>query len=167
MDLKNSFKKLLSSNIFKKWRSNHKEAYLCSCFILIGDDIVDKNLSKWQFDFWMKEKEKMTSFLMGKEISMQEDDESFKKKETKILELDIKKTRLNMEDAFEKIGKMDEAKKEKFSKKIVILQNIEGRTMWNISLITDTFNVLNIKIDAISGEVISKESTSLLSFKGN
>jgi hypothetical protein len=52
------------------------------------------------------------------------------------------------------------------SKAIVLLQKLpEFGQIWNITVITHTFNVINIKIDAESSKVIKHGMESLLGWK--
>ena len=48
-------------------------------------------------------------------------------------------------------------------KKIVVLQNIDFGQIWNITFISKTFNTLNMKIDAGSGQVKKHLLVSLFS----
>jgi uncharacterized membrane protein YkoI len=166
MDLKTSFEMLEKSGEFKKWRKNHQDSYLCSCFILLGEELVNKELSNWQFDFFVRKTGKIASFVVGKDkTKFCGEDDAFKRKETKVLELNLKNLKISLEKALESACKLKEAKSEKFEKKIVVLQNIDGSVIWNLSLLTDTFSILNIKVSANSGKVLSTERTSLLNFK--
>ncbi|MEA3514373.1 MAG: hypothetical protein U9R34_02775, partial [Nanoarchaeota archaeon] len=48
------------------------------------------------------------------------------------------------------------------SRKIFILQNIDIGQIWNVTIVTLTFNTLNLKIDSNTGEVIQHHLTSLM-----
>ena len=45
---------------------------------------------------------------------------------------------------------------EESTKKIIILQQFEAPT-WNITYVTSAMNVLNVKIDATNGKIISEK----------
>ncbi|MCK4521009.1 MAG: hypothetical protein KAU20_00415, partial [Nanoarchaeota archaeon] len=48
---------------------------------------------------------------------------------------------------------------------IVILQNIESKTLYNITYITQTFNTLNMRVDAGNKKILKKELTPLMQFR--
>jgi hypothetical protein len=60
--------------------------------------------------------------------------------------------------------KEKEYKKENIVKTILILQKME-KTIWNINSITKTFNILNIKIDAATGDILEHEIKNPIAFK--
>ena len=49
--------------------------------------------------------------------------------------------------------------------KIIIIAQQQDFPIWNVSYVSNKFNLINIKINAIYGEVIEETSGSLLSFK--
>ena len=149
------YNKLTSSQIFKAWKENNPKDYLCS-YVLIN------NIP--QFDFYNPKIDKITSFIINKEIEIKKEQNIFKSSKDKIKELKIDKIKTTLKQAEETINNLEQYKNETFNKKIIILQNIKI-PLWNISLITDTFNILNIKINAINGNIISEKYESLLNFK--
>ena len=52
----------------------------------------------------------------------------------------------------------------KVTKKIVILQNVQS-IIWNISLLTPTLKLLNVRIDADSGAVLEDSYKNMLEFR--
>ena len=50
-------------------------------------------------------------------------------------------------------------------KKIIILQNLDNKTVWNITYITDAFSILNMKLDAVSGEVLEQTIKPIIGYK--
>ena len=75
--MKDLYKKLINSKKFKEWKQKHKESFLCS-YIFIELP---------QFDFYNKG-DTITSFIMGDDIEMMEDEKFLKSKE-KLKELKI------------------------------------------------------------------------------
>jgi len=125
------YKKLTSSKIFKDWKEKHKESFLCS-FIEINNV---------QFDFY-NENETITTFTMGDNIEIKENEKIFKK--TKLNELKLDEIKLTKEQALKIIK--EKYPKETFTKEIFILQNPK-EPIWNITLITSSLKILNIRID--------------------
>lgn len=156
------FNKLKSSEEFLKWHSKNKDAYLASCFLMVDREDNDK-LRKWQFDFYLRKLNKMTSFIVNEKIEIQEEEEIFKKSKNEIRKLDLRKVKINFERVLKIINKKH---KEKFSKKIIILQNMD-KPFWNISLLDDSLNITNIKIDAVTGRILSEKKENLFRFKAS
>lgn len=129
--MKELYNKLTSSKIFKDWKEKHKESFLCS-FIEIDHP---------QFDFYNKN-ETITTFTIGNNIEIKENEKIFKK--TKLNELNLDKVTLTKEQALKIIK--EKHPKENFTKQIFILQNFEG-PIWNITSITSSLKILNTKID--------------------
>ncbi len=129
--MKELYKKLTSSKIFKDWRDKNKDSFLCSYIVI----------DKTQFDFYNKNNT-ITSFTMGDNIEIKENEKIFKKTELKELKLD--NITLTKKQALEIIK--EKYPKEKFTKEIIILQNT-GEPFWNITIITSSLKILNIRID--------------------
>ena len=154
MTLKKILKDLKESSKFKEWNIKNPSAYLCSCFSADSD---------WQFCFYSSKKDKMTTFTNNR-IS-QSDSEIFRKEKTKINELKIEDIKIDLPQALKIFEGRKEEKylKEKPSKKIVILQNLDS-PMWNITYLI-SLQILNMKIDAITGAIISETINSVMNYR--
>ena len=140
------YKKLISSEIFKKWRSENKDSFLCS-YVTIQSP---------QFDFYNGDNS-ITSFIMNDEIEIVENEEIYSK--TKIKPLDLKKI-ISEEKAVDIVKK--KYNKEKFTKQIVILQNSE-RQLWNLLFITSSMKILNVKVD-MNNKIVSETFEPMTKF---
>ena len=140
------YKKLISSEIFKKWRSENKDSFLCS-YVTIQSP---------QFDFYNGDNS-ITSFIMNDEIEIVENEEIYSK--TKIKPLDLKKI-ISEEKAVDIVKK--KYNKEKFTKQIVILQNSE-RQLWNLLFITSSMKIFNVKID-MNNKIVSETFEPMTKF---
>ena len=154
MSFKEDVEKIMNSEVFKNL---NKKLYLCSCFA-IDDD--------WQYDFYDKKDKKITSFKVEDEIRLVvEESKVFQKEQVELEKLDLDHVKIKLEEALLKIEKIKKEKcNEGINKKIMILQHIKV-PLWNISLLTSSLNILNVKINAVSGEIISEKFESLLSFR--
>jgi hypothetical protein len=72
-----------------------------------------------------------------------------------------------MEQAMETASKLNTESypQIKSSKQIIILQNLEQGQLWNLTFVSSSMDVLNIKIDAASGEVLSHNLNRLFEFR--
>ncbi len=156
--MKNEYNKLIHSEKFKSWKNKHKDAYLCSVFLLKDE----QKSSDWEFDYYLPKINKMSTFIVGKDINYSKDQKIFSKSE-KIDAIDLKDVKFSFDDVVKMV--IPNYKNKKFVKEIIIVQNLDSKLLWNISLVTTDFNLINIKIDAINGKIIEENSSSLLQFK--
>ena len=151
-EIKKFLQELEESKVFKKFKKNNPIAYNSS---------VSKIQNQLQIDFYDPNEDKITSFTKkDNEIVMQKS-EIFRKEKIKIPELKISKVKITLEE-IEKI--ISEKYQEIPTKKIFILQQTEF-PIWNITYLTQSLNILNIKINAESGEIIEEKMESALNFQ--
>lgn len=161
MQFKEALEKLEGSEQFKQWRKKNKEDFLSYGFC----QVEGLNKSDWQIGYHNLKDDKATSFIVGEEITLLPSEEVFKKPEDKVMKLDINKAKLTYEQI---IGIIDDFQKSKYpneivNKKIIIFQNLKDfGDIWNITLVTQAFNTINMKIDPSTGEVLSEQISSLL-----
>ena len=149
---KEFLQELKDNEKFKQFKEKNALAYNTSFFL------IDNQLFAYFYD---TNSDKITSFTkQNKEIISQEDD-VFRKEKHEIKELDLNKVEIDLE-------KVEEVIKEKYqdeaTKKIFILQQIES-PIWNITYLTTKLDILNVKIDAISGEIIEETIESALNLQ--
>ena len=142
----------------------HKDEFLCSAFMM--SVIKDIENEEWQIDYYKKGKDRISSYkkVNGKIEQINKEEEIFKEEEAEIKPLEIEKVRIDFEEARKKGEEELKNRNEEANKIIVILQQ-EDEPIWNITLLTTTFNMLNMKISAETGEVKEKKFVSLLNFK--
>lgn len=161
IDFNELLKKVESSKVYKHWKNENKNSFLCSFFNILSQD----NESGWQVYFYNEDNDSITSFLAEDNVEIIENGSKvFKEPGTKVDELKLKNIKIMMDKAFgifEK-QKLEKYPKENASKKIIILQKIKI-PLWNITYITSGFKTLNIKIDAENGKIIEESLTSILS----
>ncbi len=163
MNFKTVLKKLKESSEFKEWISKNKEAYLTYAFTMI------ENLenSEWQIGYYDKKLDKVTIFTINGNIEINPEQDVFKKPGTSVKKINLKDVKFGLDDSLKKANDIKEKKysKETITKTIAILQNIDLGQLWNITLITSSFNTINIKIDAKTGKTVKHELISLFQFK--
>ena len=165
MDIKQAFEHLEGNKIFRNWRKSNKSDYFSYAFKILMENRDDD----WQIGFYNKKKDKITTFILENSgVSIRKDEEVFKKDETKVMEVELNNVKLNFYETMEKANSF---KKEKYPKEasikiIAILQNTEKfGTVWNITFITESFNILNIKIAASNGKILEEKLEPIISFK--
>ena len=140
------------------YKKKHPDAYLVHCFCT-----YDKEQSPWQVGYYSKESRKITSFTAVEEIIMLPEDEAFREEGhvPKLREQDIK---LTVEEALAQAEAVREEqhRAEVVTKRIIILQSIDGKALWNVTLVTHAFTLLNVRVDARTGERVSVTADSVL-----
>jgi len=159
LDIKQAYAKLESSKEFKN------KGYLCSFFMM--SSIKELEGQPWQIGFYSEKDDKITSYIVSDSVKIENNDSKiFKDNNTKIYELKIDTIKTNIKKILKETNDLIKKYHETPSKIIIVLQKLE-KAVWNISYITETFNLINIKIDASTGKIISENRSSLLSFKAD
>ena len=164
-EIQEACERVTNTEMFTTWKEENKKAYVCSLFKIIGEG----ETPGWQVDFYNPTNDTISSFIADDDVEMVgKDSKIFKESNVKISKLDVKKVKIGVHEALNKVSliKNEKYPNEVPTKKIVILQNVKG-IMWNLSFMTTSFNILNVKINAESGNVIEESLKSLMSFREN
>src|SRR3989344_1888470 len=161
MDFHQALARLTSHTIFKDWHKKHADSFLAHGFMML--DEANKDI--WQIGFYNPKTSKMTTFMVGKTIEHTVEQEVLESG-APIQNLSVEDVKVSPEKALS-IAK--ELLKKEFAKELpikefFIIQRIEGKTVFNITYFTQSFKTVNIKIDAKSGEIISKNIQALMDF---
>ncbi|MBS3149733.1 hypothetical protein J4455_03525 [Candidatus Woesearchaeota archaeon] len=147
------------SDEYKKWLLDNKNSYLCSIFCL--DDKEDN----WQIDYYNPKTKLITNYFLQNNVIITNTDKVFSKTPKKINELNINEVKIDLDKVKEITNKIinEKYKGESPYKTIVILQNL-NEVLWNVTIIMGSFNILNIKINALNGEIIEENMGSVFKF---
>ncbi|MBS3097217.1 hypothetical protein J4209_00310 [Candidatus Woesearchaeota archaeon] len=165
MELKTALNLLKKNSEFKEWLKENKESYFSYAFTMVEKE----QERKWQMGYYNKRHDKITTFIVEKNgINVSPEEEVFKKEEAEIKKIDLTKVKASLDFALKKVESLQKRKypNEKPVKLIIILQNIEKfGNIWNITYISQSFNVLNVKINAKNGNIIEHKIASIFEFK--
>ena len=152
-ELKSILSLLESSELFKSWQQKHKDSFLSSCFI------VDEQ--GWQLAFYSPKKNKISTFL--KDRLIQSDSAIFKLDKERVKQLNIDEVKVDKQQVLDIAEKEFNEKQPgtRAVKNIIVLQHVD-KLMWNITYLTSSLFIFNVKIDAISGSIISNETISTI-----
>jgi len=164
MGIKSILKNLEKSQEFRKWHQKNRDTYFSYAF-----NIPQEMHDTWQIGYYNSKKDKVTTFVVdGKKIEIKPEEEVFKREESKVNEIELKKIKVDIDGAISEADSFQQKNfpNDKSIKTIAILQNIsQFGNVWNITYITQAFNTLNMKIDAASGRVLEHNFASIFSFK--
>lgn len=159
MNFKEALKQLEQSEKFQIWQKTNPDHYLAHGFRMFDGS----EPQPWQIGFYNKGEDRIIVFTLDKELIQNPPSELFKK-ESGVSPLEVASITSDINEALEIA---DNHRKEKYKgnepvKTIVLLQTLKTGQLWNISFITNTFAVCNIKIDSKSNKIISSACESLL-----
>lgn len=164
MELKAALKQLRQSHKFKEWFKNNNKTYFSYAFTMIENN----EQADWQIGYYNKEKDKVTTFIVQKNILINPEEDIFKKSDMDVKEIDIDKVKLALNKILAKLDKFQKENypRETILKKIIILQNFEKLgNIWNVTFITHGFSTLNIKVKADNGRVVEHNLAPLFEFQ--
>jgi len=161
MDINEIIKAVEDSEDFKNIDPDH---YLVHIFRMMGPDKSED----CQIGYYSKKVDKIIVFDYNEGIIKATPPQEAFKEKNYIAALDLSKVKVSMDDA---LNTAQQVVKENYpahllSKAIVLLQKLpEFGQIWNITVITHTFQVINIKVDAKTGKTIKHSMESLLGWK--
>ena len=165
MEIIDLINRLEKSKEFKDWKKKNKDSFLAHVFKLLDD----ANKDDWQIGYYNKDDTITTFIITPNDIKIAETENIFKKPEAKIKELDRKKIKIDITQALQTAEKIQtiEYKQETPFKIITILQKLDIGQVYNVTYVTQTFKVLNLKIDSETGKVLKKSLKSIMEFKAS
>jgi uncharacterized membrane protein YkoI len=140
------------SSLFNQWKKQHPDSYLVH-FFCMNEQI--------QIGYYEKKADTITTFILGKEITQTVDTEIFKQHKV-IPALNLNDVQISLQKAKEIVKQLLKKYPDPVTKEIIVLQTLEKEPVYNITLITATFKMLNVKIHAKNGEILKEEMQSLM-----
>ncbi|MBU3912957.1 MAG: hypothetical protein KKB21_01965 [Nanoarchaeota archaeon] len=156
MKFEHYIKRVEESPEFKKFREDHKKAYLSAGFFVLD---FDQGKHIHQIDFFIPGNKKIATFKLEKGVSMQVSD-TFKLK-TKPEEM-IGKSNLDI-DALKGIvhdEMMNRTVTQEVKKIIAVLQQQNGKKIWRLNCITNDLGIIKVDVDD-EGNVLDFEKANL------
>ena len=158
MDIFKEYNELKSNIEFKKFTRDNKDYYLAH--IVVPDDG-----SALEIGFYNPKNDKIIVFKT-KPFEKGKEEDVFKEGKT-ITKLDIDKIKINFDQAMEQINHLlqNQYSAEIPKKKIIILQHIQ-EPVWNTTIVCQSLNIINIRINTESGKIVRNDKSSLLNMAG-
>jgi hypothetical protein len=159
MILKDVIRKAEGAKAFKDWKKESPDFYLAHAFTML--DERERKFS-WELGYYSPKRDKLVVVETDPSVSIRPEEEIFKKGNT-IHALDMKRLGVSVTRAMEIC---DELLKKKYpaqtiTKRIILVQNLDLQ-MYNVTMVSQSFQILNIKIDASAGDVISDNLQSIM-----
>lgn len=148
-------KELSRDELFKSWKKSHPNSFLSHLFCQITTEFIP--VSSWEIGFY--ESDKITIFmpLQNGEFAIKPADDVFKQPNAAVDRLDIKTVKIDFSKVKEIFAKNQPEcfPKEVFGNGFIILQALEGKTVWNVTFITKSLKFANMKLNAEEGDLAS------------
>ena len=156
MDLKQVQKEIEASLLFQNWKKEY-HGYIVHFFCMDEKEV--------QVGYYDEKTDSIVTFVKAEEITKTEDKEIFRQ-EKKIAPLDMHNVKISMKDAEQKAEAIQKQKYpgDMVSKKIMVLQTINNIPTYNMTLITMTFKMINIRVDATTGNVLEERMQPIMDF---
>jgi len=159
MKMSEAFEELNTSKEYNEFQKENK-SYLAHAFAMFpaGEE------PKWQFGYYNESTDKIISFETDP-VKQLPEEEVFKKEGT-LKQLDMTAVKIKAEEAIEKAMTFQKEKfsAEQITRTILILQHLDIQ-LYNFTLVSSTLNMLNVRIDATTGEVYSHQLQNILSLR--
>jgi len=143
------------SEAFKNFKKTNPSAYLCAGFFVLD---YENNLNQKQLDYSL-ENGSIFTFILDKEITIKQAETMEGNKKLKQLKKGIKVDLDKIEEIL-----AEKTKGKKILKIIAVLQENEGRQIWNINSVLQGMGILKSYIDSFTGEIIKFEEKSMFDF---
>ena len=162
MEVKDAVLNLEKSDVFKKFKKDYPDAYLANLFSMIDEK---SPIPEWHIGYYDKSKERIITFVLGDEIIQNPESEVFRDG-GHVEHIEMHKIKISFDKAIENaiIHQKQKYPIDSPTKKIVLVQNIDGHYMYNMTFVTQTFKTLNIKVSTQDGRIISSKIYSIFDF---
>lgn len=155
---------LQKTDSFQNWQEEHSKSFLCYFFRQLGNDFQAKTY--WELGYFNLQDEKITVFAHQGDSNfiIRLEEEIFKMERTRVDALDIKKVKFPYSQAVvllkEKVPSL--FPKQKIRNGFVILQTIAGKTLWNVTFMSESLQFLNLRIEAENGGINSYQAVDVI-----
>ena len=163
MDYKEAFEVLQESLEFKSWRKNNPKPYLAHFFTELDAHLRNLN---WEIGYYDAEKDLITTFAINEQIQLQPEAQVFKERHS-VKELKMEEIKTDTLQILENVKRfqMKNYPAQTPLKGFLIIQNIDFGAVWNVTLVTQAFAALNIKLRAQSGEIVHHNLSTFFDFR--
>ncbi|MDP1695989.1 MAG: hypothetical protein Q8L29_03685 [archaeon] len=159
MKIKVYLDKLGNSQEYKDFTKEHSDAYLIAGFFVI-DLEAGKNIN--QIDYYIPSKKKVAAFTLDNHVHVQilkTMNNSVPPKLDLATKIDLDAIPGILEDEMKNRSITEEIKKI-----VAIIQNIDGKKIWNINCVLSGMSILKAHIEDESKSVLKMEKSSILDY---
>lgn len=151
--------KLSSSGAYHDFQKKYSNSFMVAGFFVL-DLETGNNLH--QIDYYVPSEKKIAAFTLDKRVTVQLLDMIGKKAPEKLdinTKIDLDQLKGILDDEMKNRNITDQIKKI-----IAILQNIDGKKIWNLNCVLSGLGILTAHVEDSSGTVIKMEKKSLVDY---
>ncbi|MBN2142276.1 PepSY domain-containing protein [Candidatus Woesearchaeota archaeon] len=157
--LKETISRVEKSKEYEEWHAKNPDFYLAHAFTMLDEK---HPRYAWELGYYSPSRDKLVVVETEPSIAMRPEEDVFKK-DGRVAKLSLSEIKIRVADAM-KI--CDDLVKSDYSsqvvnKRIILVQN-QPKHVYNVTLVTHTFSILNVKIDAGTGEVLGHKLQSIM-----
>lgn len=160
MKLQKYLTKLQGSKQFKNFMKKNNDAFLMAGFFIID---LEEGKAAHQINYFIPSKKKVAIFSVDKDINLQVVDTIGSHPNPTQLdfntEIDLDALPGIIEDEMKNRNITDEIKKI-----IAIVQNIDGKKIWNLNCVLSGMNILKAHVEDTSKSVLKMEKSSIMDY---
>ena len=159
MKIQHYLDKLHGSTEYKEFQKEHKDAYIVAGFFILD---LEQGFDVHQIDFYIPSKKKVAAFNLDKSIQIQIMDMVTDKKPSQVdiaANIDLDTIPGILEDEMKNRGITESIKKV-----IAILQNIDGKKIWNLNCVLSGMGILKAHVEDESKSVLKMEKASIFDY---
>jgi hypothetical protein len=159
MQFKEAHGILLRNPLFMEWQKENPDHFLAHGFIMSGGEVVPE----WQIGYYNKREDRIIVFVIGETVTQNPPSELFKK-DSGVRELFIDEITTDSDEALAAAEALRATKYKGHEplKTMILLQHLQRGQLWNVTFVTNTFSVCNIKLDAKTLDILSDSCETLL-----
>lgn len=157
--IKEKYNNLIATEMYKEF-IEHNPDYKLSHFFFVNES---NNLVDEQVGFYSEKTDKVVSFDLLRHSASEP--ENAAKTSGTIPSFSVKDVEVDVDEALKICQELvdKEYSQHTSTKTICILQTLDNILLWNITVITNTLHMINIKINAKTKEVITHSAKSIMS----
>ena len=157
MKLDHYIKRVEESSEYKKFKDEHKKAYLCAGFFVLD---YEQGKHMHQIDYFIPGKKKIATFILEEGVNMKISEQAMKKKLAEIKiepKIDIDALKGIVEDEMK-----NRTITQQIKKIIAVFQVLDEKPIWILNCITDGLGILKVQVDDENSSILQFEKINLL-----
>ncbi len=149
-----------SSDVFKDFLKDNPDYYLVHLFTSVVNGVRDP----WQVGYYSKDADKIVVFTASDSVTVSKPEDVFKESGV-VAPLDLSSVKVSFDDAKSVVDSFLASNfySDKPLRFIVILQVVDSLPVWNITVVSHSLKMINVRVNASSGEIVSSSHHSLMS----
>ena len=152
------FAQLQETRLFLDWKEKHPKGFLSHFFSSLS--FLEESEMHWEVGFFDPQEEKITVFFQEEmNFSCRAPEKVFQEKDKSVEMLSLQEVKITLENALQLFTQELQQRYPalKVGQGFVVLQKLQENLLWNVSGMTTSFSVANLKMHAITGKILDMQ----------